>query len=158
MKKFLLVLFFLSWGAVAQTAKTTGAWLPVDTKWEHAPPTINPRLETGSTTVLYFEKQGRFALVECVVNREAGRYITLSQGDGQVIFIGEWDGHLPGKVRYQLVSRTVTLEGEKLPGLWHSEALASKNGLILFRGRMYRHVGDLGPSIRKILPSTPVTK
>jgi hypothetical protein len=42
-----------------------------------------------------------------------------------------WDGHLPGQVKYRLVSRTVPLEGETLPGPlaraetgFHSEGLS----------------------------------
>jgi len=45
-------------------------------KWEHAPPDINSKLETGSATVLYCDEQGRFAVVGCVINREPGRYTT----------------------------------------------------------------------------------
>jgi hypothetical protein len=155
MKKIILLLLW-SCGAFAQTVQTAGAWLPLHVKWEHAPPSINPKLETGATTVLYFDEHGRFAMVGCVVNREPGRYTTVSQGDGQVISLGEWDGHLPGQVKYRLVSRTVLLRGEMLPGPWHEGKLSSTpKGLLLFEGKLYRHVEDLAPSVRELLHGTP---
>jgi hypothetical protein len=87
MKKIILLLL-LSCAAFAQDLNPVGAWLPVHVKWEHAPPSVNPKLETGSTTVLYFDEKGRFAEVGCVVNRESGWYTTVSHGDGQVVSLG----------------------------------------------------------------------
>src|SRR5579863_353906 len=98
MRRLFFVLLLWSCGAMAQTVKTAGAWLPVNVKWQHAPPEINPKLETGSATVLYFDQQGHFAIIGCVINREPGRYTTVSAGDGQVVSLGEWDSHLPGHV------------------------------------------------------------
>src|SRR6266536_2499284 len=88
MKKIILFVLW-SCAAFAQGVKPTGAWLPVHVKWEHAPPSVNPKLETGAATVLYFDDQKHFAVVGCVVNRESGRY-TISHGDGQVVSSGEW--------------------------------------------------------------------
>lgn len=93
MKKIILFVLW-SCAAFAQGVKPTGGWLPVQVKWEHAPPSVNPKLETGATTVLYFDDRKHFAVVECVVNRESGRY-TISHGDGQVVSLGEWDGEKP---------------------------------------------------------------
>ena len=155
MRKLLLVLLLWSCGAIAQSVKTAGAWLPVNVKWEHAPPEINPKLETGSATVLYFDQQGHFAIVGCVINREPGRYTTVSAGDGQVVSSGEWDGHLPGHVKYRLISRTVERVGETLPGPWQEEKLASTpKGYLRFKGELYRRVEDLAPSVREVLPKT----
>jgi hypothetical protein len=157
MKKIILFLLW-SCAAFAQGVKPIGAWLPVHVKWEHAPPSVNPKLETGATTVLYFDEHGRFAVIGCVVNRERGRYTTVSKGDGQVISLGEWDRHLPGQVKYRLVSRTVTLEGEMLPGPWREAKLTStRKGHLLFEGKLYRHVKDLDPSVRELLAATPMT-
>ena len=156
MKKIILFVLW-SCAAFAQGAKPTGAWLPVHVKWEHAPPTVNPKLETGATTALYFDEQRQFAVVGCVVNRESGQY-TISHGDGQVISLGEWDGHLPGQVKYRLVSRTVALKGETLPGPWREEKLASTpKGYLRFKGKLYRRVGNLDPSVRELLAGTVTT-
>jgi hypothetical protein len=153
MRKLLLALLLSSPAAIAQSAKTTGAWLQVNVKWEHAPPEINPKLEAGAATVLYFDGDGNFALVGCVINREPGRYITMSDGDGQVVSYGTWDGHLPGHVKYRLISRTVERVGESLPGPWQEEQLArTPKGYLRFKGALYRRVKDLEPSIRELLP------
>jgi hypothetical protein len=153
MKK-IIVFLLLSCAAFAQGVKPTGAWLPAHVKWEHAPPSVNAKLETAATTVLYFDENQRFALIGCVVLR-APSHLTISHGDGQVISLGEWDGHLPGQVKYRLVSRTVSLKGETLPGPWHEEKLASTpKGYLLFEGKLYRHVDDLEPSVRELLRGT----
>jgi hypothetical protein len=156
--KTIIVLLLWSCVAFAQGVKPTGTWLPVHVKWEHAPPSINPKLETGATTVLHFDEHGRFVLIACVVNREPGRYITISHGDGQEISLGEWDGHLPGQVKYQLVSRTVQRIGETLPGPWREEKLTSTpRGYLLFQGKAYRHVEGLEPNVRELLHGIPTT-
>jgi hypothetical protein len=134
MKKFVLLLFLIC-PAFAQTVKTTGAWMPVDVKWEQAPPEVNSRLEAAQTRVLFFGDGGNLAVIECIVNREPGRYMTISRGDGQLVFTGKWDGQLPDEVKYQLVSRTVALEGEKPPGPWQQGKLKSANkGYLAFDG------------------------
>lgn len=159
MKKIFLFLFFVLWGcaAFAQGTKPTGAWLPVHVKWEHAPANVNPSLETAATTVLYFGGNQRFAVIGCVVLR-ASRQLTISHGDGQQILLGEWDGHLPGRVKYRLVSRTVQRVGEALPGPWREEKLASApKGYLLFEGKLYRHAEELEPSVRELLQATPTT-
>jgi hypothetical protein len=154
MKKIVLLLFLIC-PAFAQTVKTTGAWMPVDVKWEQAPPEVNARLETAQTRVLYFRDGGNLAVFECVMNREAGRYMTISWGDGQLVFTGEWDGQLPGEVEYRLVSRTVALEGEKLPGPWQQGKLKSANkGYLMFDGKLYRQVNALSQSSLNLLRST----
>jgi hypothetical protein len=158
MKKLFLVLLLWSCGAVAQTVQTVGAWLPVDVKWEHAPADINQKLETGSATVLYFDAEGHFAMVGCVINREPGRYTTVSVGDGQVVSYGVWDKHLPGHVKYRLISRTVERVGETLPGPWQEEKLtATPKGYLWFKGELYRRVKDLEPSVREVLPKEAET-
>lgn len=152
MKKIILFVLW-SCAAFAQGAKPTGAWLPVNVKWEHAPASVNPKLETGATSVLYFDER-HFALVGCVVNRESGRYV-ISHGDGQVMSLGGWDGQIPGHVKYRLVSRTVQRVGETLPGPWREEKLESTpKGYLLFEGKLYRHVEDLEPSVRELLHGT----
>ena len=83
---------------------------------------------------------------------EPGRYTTVSAGDGQVVSFGEWDGHLPGNVKYRLISRTVERVGETLPGPWQEDKLASTpKGYLRFRGELYHRVKDLEPSVREFL-------
>jgi hypothetical protein len=148
----LALLLILSFGVTSQKVDTTGAWLPVHMKWTYGPISINPNFSTAEAKILYFDEQGRFALVACRINREKGEYV-ISNGDGQAVFTGEWDGHLPGHVKYRLVSRTVEIRGETLPGPWRkSKIQATSKGYLLFQGELYRHVEELGPSVRTFLP------
>ena len=157
--KNIILLFLLICPAFAQNVKPTGAWLPMQVKWEHAPPSINPRLQTGTTTVLYFGEHGHFAVIDCVVNREPGRYTTVSKGGGQNIWLGEWDGRLPGQVKYRLVSRTIPLTRETLPGSWHRQTLASApRDRLLFKGKLYRRVEDLDLNVRELLHGSSITQ
>jgi hypothetical protein len=152
MRKLIPILLWCA-SAVAQGAKIGGAWIPLHTKWEHAPPSVNLRLETAPATVLYFDEQGGFAVVGCILNREVGRYTTVSAGDGQVVFYGEWDRRLPGLVKYRLISRTVERQGETLPGPWQNENISSTpKGYLRFKGELYRRVKELDSSVREILP------
>jgi hypothetical protein len=67
-----------------------------------------------------------------MVNRVPRRYTTVNQGDELVITLGE---------------REV-----RLPRPWHQEKLSSTpEGYLLFEGKLYCHVEDLDPSVRKPL-------
>jgi len=147
------LLLILSLSAPAQGVDTAGAWLPLHMKWEHAPKSVDPNLTTGVAKVLYFGEHGRFAIVACLINRANGKHV-ISNGDGQVIFMGEWDGHLPGHVKYRLISRTVEIRGETLPGRLQEATMESNSkGYLLFQGNLYRRVEELGPNVREFLPS-----
>ena len=138
-RRYALVLLITNVAAFGQTVGAVGAWVTVKMRWEHAPRYVNPKLETASTAVLYFDANQHFANVGCVVDREPGRYITISAGDGQLVSYGNWDGHLPEKVRYRLISRTVPRLGEMLPGPWQSElVISNRKGYLLFKGELYR--------------------
>lgn len=158
MKK--IILFFVLWGcaAFAQVTKPAGAWVPAHIEWEHAPASVNPKLDTATTTVLYLGENQRFAVIGCVVLKASGR-LTISHGDGQQISSGEWDGKLPGRVKYRLVSRTVQRVDETLPGPWDVKKLASApKGYLLFEGKLYRHAAEIEPSIRELLEGTGALK
>jgi uncharacterized protein YuzE len=157
MKKLILFLFVLTWPTAGQITKTTtGTWLAVDIKWEHAPPAVNAKLEFAESTVLEFDENGRVAVIECVVNRERGRYITVSQGDGHVVAIGEWNGKVPGRIKYRIVDRTIAVDGEKLPGAWRQGELNSVNGVYLvFEGARFRRIDGLRQSVLELLRGIP---
>ena len=154
MRKLLFVLL-LSVGSVAfaQESAPVGAWLPVHAKWQHAPPDVAPKLMTASTRVLYFQKDGKLVVIDCIVNRELGRYTTISEGDGQVVAAGEWhrDG---GRIvmRSQTVFRTVPKIGERLPGSWHEDVLLLKGDELLLKGVSYHQVPELEKSAAELVP------
>lgn len=156
LRKLILIFLLCCASAVAQGVKIAGAWIPVHMKWEHAPPSINPRLENAPATVLYFDERGGFAVVGCTLNREPGRYTIVSAGDGQIVLYGEWDRRLPGLVNFRLISRTVDVQGETLPGPWQTEKLSlTPKGYLRFKGRLYRRMKELDSSVREVLPKSP---
>jgi hypothetical protein len=154
MKKLFLVGLLLA-GSVAfgQQPTPDGAWLPVHAKWQHAPADVAPNLITTSTRVLYFRPDGKVVVIDCIVNRQRGRYTTISAGDGQVVAAGEWRrerGRI--MVRSQIVLRTVPKVGEKLPGPWSEDVLRLKGSLLLLHGVSYRREAELDKSAAEMVP------
>lgn len=91
-------------------------WVTQGIQWHKAPKQVNARLRTGEATVLYFGSNKMFGIVDCVINREGDNW-TISHGDGQNAYKGEWSEQGDAlAVRYRLVYRTVRSIGEILPG------------------------------------------
>ena len=59
-------------------------------EWINAPAELNARLQTGQAAILYFGADHSFAIIYCVVNRVPKQYVTISHGDGQVVYLGKW--------------------------------------------------------------------
>ena len=120
-----------------------GAWLKDGVKWINAPAGINPRLKLGDAEILYFGKDQTFAIIYCVVNRVPNEYETSSHGDGQVVYRGKWE--VKGDdiaIEYRLVSRTVKIKGEALPGpIQHTTIRASRGVLHLEKSTFHRAAG-----------------
>jgi translation initiation factor IF-1 len=154
MKKLLLIALLLT-GSVAFGKQPTpvGAWLPAHAKWQHAPADVAPNLITTSTRVLYFQPDGKAVVIDCIVNRERGRYTTISSGDGQVVAVGEWHRE-QGRIvmRSQTVLRIVPKVGEKLPGPWSEDVLRLKGDLLLLNGVSYRREPELEKSAAEMVP------
>lgn len=95
-----------------------GAWMSTGIKWTNAPEAVEPGLRTGEAAVLYFGPGRSFTLIYCVIYHSGERY-AISAGDGQVVYTGSWrPGAAEGtiEVEFRLVSRTVAVFGEILPG------------------------------------------
>jgi hypothetical protein len=155
MKKTLLLLILISLGCVAfaqQPLMTVGAWMPVNAKWQHAPPDAALNLLTASTTVLYFQPNGKMIKIGCVVNRESGTF-AISAGDGQVLSSGDWQEE-KGEIvaRSRVVMRTVQRTGEELPGPWNQDVLTIKDHELLLKGVRYRRVPQLDKSASEMVP------
>jgi hypothetical protein len=109
MRAFLILLCLCTLGAgkrqaPSNAAPVTGAWLQTKLKWENAPATINPQLQTSRATILYFGDDHRFAMLMCVVNRVQGEYTTISDGDGLALWRGQWTADRKGiAVWYEFV-------------------------------------------------------
>ena len=98
-------------------SKIEGAWITRDIDWVKAPAAVERGLRTGEAAVLYFGPEKSFALIYCVIYHARDRY-AISAGDGQVVYIGSWKPGSDGviDVEYRLVSRSVGVMGETLPG------------------------------------------
>jgi hypothetical protein len=98
---FLIPLFLLT----DQTAGTSSAllqrhqvWMTQNIHWVKMPVDYHPKLNWGGATVLYFGPNRKFGMIECVLNKQR-RSLTISHGDGQNIYIGEWVEQDGGAIR-----------------------------------------------------------
>jgi len=134
----------------AQSANPAGAWLQLKTKWNNAPRKVNLHEQYSQTSVLFFDDQRHFVLLECTVLRDHDRWINVSHGDAQGIFVGEWDGQLPGKVKFRVVEKTVHIAGETYPGPWQEEKIdLMPDGNLRFRGDLYQRNDALISSVKE---------
>ena len=67
-----------------------GAWLQNGIKWSKAPRTINAKLRSGSTAILYFRTDHAFSLMYATVLRVPKEYEVICNGCGQVVHLGTW--------------------------------------------------------------------
>jgi hypothetical protein len=120
-----------------------GAWLRTDVRWVKAPRDVNPHLEAGQAEILYFRADHSLAIIYCTVNRVPKKYEKISNGDGQGIYSGKWE--MQGEeiaIEYRLVSRTVKIVGEALPGPIQYGTIKTSNTFLTFdRKRFLRTVG-----------------
>lgn len=152
----LLLAFLPAFVAGLDEGHVQGAWLQDGVKWTKAPPDINPHLQTGEAEILYFGKDQTFAIIHCVVNRVPKEYETISHGDGQVVYRGKWEAAGDSiAVEYRLVSRTVKIKGEALPGpIQHATIKTSDRVLHLEKKTFHRTVG-LDRSAAEVMNGLP---
>ena len=121
-----------------------GAWLQDGVKWTSAPPDINPHLQSGGAAVLYFKGDQSFALIYCTVGRIPNQYMTISHGDPQTLYLGTWKFHGDRiAAEYRLVSRTVRIVGENLPGPIQRTTIKRSRGILIFEGKTFRRAPAL---------------
>jgi hypothetical protein len=77
-------------GAHAQVGAIDPTWVYVSPiKWQHAPRGIHER--TGAATVAVLFPEGRYAEVSAnLVQNDATRFTTFSDGEGTLIRVGTW--------------------------------------------------------------------
>jgi hypothetical protein len=133
----------------------TGAWLQDGVKWIKAPAEINAHLQTGQATILFFRPDHTFAIIYCVVNRVPRRYLTISHGDGQVVYLGKWevtDDQI--STTYRLTSRTVQVQGENLPGPEQRATIKNSQSILVLDGKSYRRADALNKSAAEVVNGT----
>jgi hypothetical protein len=131
-----------------QTSSIAGAWLQNDVKWKKPPAELRLKERYAESAILFFGVNDEFAMVYGTVIRGADSE-ELSHGDGRVAYLGTWKSD-EGRLRatYRLVSRTVHVVNEKLPGPTETREIQRAQKSLVFGGmRFHREVG-LDQSIR----------
>lgn len=149
-----VALLSLVTNVAAETVRVPeGAWLQDGIKWSKAPKEINPKLSSGRAAIAYFGPDHRFALIYATVNRVQGEYEVICNGCGQVVYTGSWD--LVEKtvtVKYRLVSRTVQVAGEQLPGPVKEDTAKIHGDAVVFLGLSFHRSAALDTSVREFIP------
>jgi len=143
MKMFALFVLLLLQSGLAVTPSESvleGAWLQADSKWVNAPKGVAPHEQWSQTAVLYFAKDHKFALLYCTVIRVPKKYMTISNGDPRGVYRGDWSIHDDTvSLTYQLVERTVLIQGQKLPGpIQHADIKIFSGPILGFDGKQFR--------------------
>jgi hypothetical protein len=159
MKTFAFLFLLLSQSSLAVAPNQTaleGAWLQVDSKWINAPKEVAPHEQWSQTAVIYFGKDHKLALIYCTVYQVPKKYMTISNGDPRGVYTGEWsiqDDTVA--LTYQLVERTIVLQGQKLPGpVQHANIKISSGPTLAFSGNQFRREVALDESAGRAMSET----
>jgi hypothetical protein len=129
-----------------------GAWLQNNIKWVTAPPDVNPNLHCGQAIILFLGTDHTFSLIYATVNRVPKKYEVISEGDGQVVFIGTWQSSGENFiVKYRLVSRTVQVAGEALPGPIKQDRIRKTLSGLMFEQNTFHRSVALDVSVRDVV-------
>ena len=147
---FLLCL--LSAPLPGQTPLFLGSWLQGGIKWNKPPAELNYlKQHYAESAILYFGPNHEFVLVYGTVIRNPHSE-GLSRGDGRVVYLGTWNAAgTVLRVKYQLVSRTVSKANEAIPGPMLMGEIQIKRGALLFEKMQFHGDGRLNKDLRDTL-------
>jgi hypothetical protein len=151
---FSAMLWLLAAGAVAQPIHSPeGAWLQDGIKWSKAPKEINSKLTSGHAVIAYFGPDHTFALVYAIVNRVQGEYEVICNGCGQSVYSGSWElAEKAVKVKYRLVSRTVQIAGEQVPGPVKEDSAKIEGDALVFLRHSFHRSTALDANVKEFIP------
>jgi hypothetical protein len=143
MRVLALLLFFLSQptvGIAPTESALEGAWLDTASKWVKAPKGVAPKEQFSQTAVLYFGKDHKFTVIYCTVIRVPKKYMNISNGDPRDVYRGEWSvNENTVSLTYQLVERTMSIQGQTLPGLiQHATIKVPQDATLSFDRKQFR--------------------
>jgi len=143
MRVLALLMFFLSQSTVGiapTESALEGAWLDTASKWVKAPKGVAPKEEFSQTAVLYFGKDHKFTVIYCTVIRVPKIYMNISNGDPRDVYRGEWSvNENTVSLTYQLVERTVPIQGQTLPGpIQHATFKVPQDATLSFDRKQFR--------------------
>lgn len=162
MKVLIILLLLVCLPAIAvgtDEGNLRGAWLRDGVKWTKAPSKIRRNLTLGQAEILYFGEQQVFAIIDCTVNRVPKEYETISQGDAQGLYKGKWEAKGDDIViEYVLVSRTVQLKGEVLPGPIQHARIKASDKVLHLNGKTFRRATALDKSAAEMVAGLTSTQ
>lgn len=115
-------------------------WMHVDGDWQRPPADADypSNYRSAPVTLIRFTSDHEFSMMHCWII-EYGEKLTISNGDGQAIFLGTWTSDPAGiAAAFRLVYETVQpVGGGRYPGP-EERATASRAGRrIRFRGKLF---------------------
>jgi hypothetical protein len=135
----------------AQVAPPSGAWRQTNVTWKKPPAELDLKERYAEARILYFSSDQRFVLLAGTVIQGPTSEV-ISGGDGRVVYLGMWKrtGNAL-HVEYQLISRTVAVEGETLPGPVQSEDVRVSGSELQFQKGRFRRDEKLDDELKAIL-------
>jgi hypothetical protein len=86
------------------------------------------------------------------VLRVPKEYEVIWNGCGQVVHLGTWQiDEKTIRVKYRLMSRTVELVGERLPGPMKDDTAKIERDAIVFLGHSFHRARDLDTNVREFV-------
>jgi hypothetical protein len=120
-------------------------------KWKTPPAELELKNRYAETAVLYFSPDHRLVLMFGTLIQGTSSE-GMSKGDGRVIYLGTWK--LNGNsihVEYHLVSRTVPIGGEVIPGAPMSRDIQLRGTSLLFEKDRFVRDKNLDDDFKSIL-------
>lgn len=101
---------------MAQVRPPTGAWRQTNVTWTKPPAELGLKERDAESKILYFSPDHKFVVLYALVMQRPG-HEEISHGDGCVAYLGTWTASGGSvHVEYRLVSKTIRMRGEALPG------------------------------------------
>jgi|ERR1035441_4822441 hypothetical protein len=141
----------LSGSLESQTPAFGGTWVETGVKWNRPPAELHLNEHFAECAILYFAPNHDFVLIYATVIK-APKSEEVSHGDGRVVYLGTWsvkDSSLA--IHYQLVSRTVQVANESLPGPMQTGEVEIRGGTLLFANKHFNRHPLLDDELRSTL-------
>lgn len=89
-------------------------WQPIH--WQSPPRGVAPHIKTSAADILILNPNGDFAEVYCLLIRQRDGNVLISNGDGEVVSVGNWQRNgSTVSVTSRVVYRTVRVVGRSMP-------------------------------------------
>lgn len=126
---------------------TSTVWMRLIGDWQYSPPDehVAP-FRSSLATVIRFAEDHQFSMIECWVVESQGGHLTISNGDGQAIFIGSWQINKQKEIDilFRLVYEMIPpVEGGEYPGPEEKATAMPTGETIQFQGKTFTQAKGL---------------